>query len=230
MITARLALSLLAVLLSLVATGCGREATPSKTTPSDALVGLPQRGVDLGSPQAPVVLEVWADPQCPFCRRFDLTVLPVLLERYVRPGRLRLRLHLLSDLGPDSAEGARAGIAASQQNRMWPLMHQLYLRQGPENSGWLGEQLPLATAAVPGLDAERLRQAMRSRQVERQRRQAKAQADRWQLLGTPAFQLYRHGQRPGAPVGPQRLEPRLFIQAIEATLRGRKRLSAPPSK
>ncbi len=43
----------------------------------------------IGSESAPVEMVMWADFQCPFCRRFELTTLPALMERYVDTGQVR---------------------------------------------------------------------------------------------------------------------------------------------
>ena len=72
------------------------------------LAGIPQDGTSLGDPKAPVVLTEFADLQCPFCRDYALNVLPQIIERYVRTGKLRLELRLRAFLGPDSDAAARA--------------------------------------------------------------------------------------------------------------------------
>jgi protein-disulfide isomerase len=45
---------------------------------------------EMGSPNAPVTLEVYADYQCPMCRNFFLEVVPSLISDYVTPGKVRL--------------------------------------------------------------------------------------------------------------------------------------------
>ena len=48
------------------------------------LAGIPQSGIHLGSPSAPVRLVEFADLQCPFCREYTLQTLPQLVQDYVR--------------------------------------------------------------------------------------------------------------------------------------------------
>src|SRR6476619_1071509 len=62
--------------------------------------GIPQKGTTLGSPSAPATMMVFADMQCPFCAHFDNDVLPSLIQRYVRPGKLKLVFQPISILGP----------------------------------------------------------------------------------------------------------------------------------
>ena len=66
-------------------------------------------------PDAPVTLVEFADLQCPFCAEYERSVLPALLDRYVRTGKVRLELRLLRFLGPDSDRLARVAAAASER-------------------------------------------------------------------------------------------------------------------
>ena len=61
--------------------------------------GVPQSGAFLGSPRAPFTLIEFADLQCPYCAQFDRDVLPAVIDRFVRPGRLRLELRVLRGAG-----------------------------------------------------------------------------------------------------------------------------------
>ena len=98
--------------------------------------GIPQSGLALGSPKAPVTIVEFADLQCPFCAEYHRNVFPSILDRYVRTGKVRLELRLLRFLGPDSDRLARVAAAAAAQNRMWQFAGLAYDRQGQENSGY----------------------------------------------------------------------------------------------
>jgi len=45
---------------------------------------------EMGSPNAPITLEVYADYQCPMCRSFFLDVVPSIVADYVSTGKVRL--------------------------------------------------------------------------------------------------------------------------------------------
>ena len=52
--------------------------------------GVPQEGVRLGSSDAPVTIQLFNDVQCASCREAFLETMPGLVEKYVRPGDVKL--------------------------------------------------------------------------------------------------------------------------------------------
>ncbi len=97
-----------------------------------------------------MTLVEYADLQCPYCAEWTLETLPVIVSDYVRTGRVRIVFRGLAFLGSDSELALRAVIAAGAQNRLWDLVDELYQRQGYENNGWVGEELPAAGQPCPG--------------------------------------------------------------------------------
>jgi protein-disulfide isomerase len=161
-------------------TGAARVAT--------LLHGIPQHGVALGSPTAPVTLLEFADPQCPFCGSWEREALPEIVRRYVRPGKIRIVFEGMAFVGTDSETALRTALAAAQQNRFWNVLELLYENQGPENSGWVTDGLLRAIgAAVPGLDTERMLADRSSAAVDRALAQAGAVAQSAGVTGTPTF-------------------------------------------
>src|SRR3954451_893793 len=131
------AVAVVAVLVAVVAaSGGGGTSTKTPSADTSALKGIPQSGLALGDPKAPVTMVEFADLQCPFCAEYHHNVFPALLDRYVRTGKVRLELRLLRFLGPDSDKLARVALGASAQNRMWQFAGLAYDRQGRENSGY----------------------------------------------------------------------------------------------
>ncbi|HSC64798.1 MAG TPA: thioredoxin domain-containing protein [Caldimonas sp.] len=189
-------LSATAITASQVGVGGGRHTTASPAQAS-LFAGIPQRGAALGSPHAPVTLIEYADLQCPYCAEWSQEALPPIVADYVRSGRVRIVFNGLAFLGPDSELALRMVVAAGAQNKQWNLLHELYRRQGYENSGWVGDELPGAAAAA-GLDPKVLDAAAwggaTSRTIERTARVAHAAG----VQGTPSFEVGRTG-------GPMRL-------------------------
>ena len=157
------ALLVAAVVGAALARGGGEEASATGSTLTDGpeatavFKGIPQQGVALGRPNAPVTVVEFVDLQCPFCREFAVESMPALIEKHVRTGKVRLELRGLAFLGPDSERGLRAAFAASRQNRLFEFTELLYFNQGAENSGWLDQEMVEAAArSLPGLDVVRL--------------------------------------------------------------------------
>ena len=176
------------------------------------LRGVPQSGIALGSPDAPVTMVEFADLQCPFCKEYSENVFPELLKRYVRTGKLRLELRLLSFIGPDSDRLARAAAAAAAQNRMWQFVTLAYDRQGAENSGYATDDYINKLAADAGLgkaDAGAAGEAL-IRDAERQARRA-------QIESTPSFLIGPTGG-PFQRFQPSELTPGAFVPRIEEEL------------
>lgn len=141
-----------------------------------------------------MTLVEYADLQCPYCADWSEHALPPIVADYVRSGRVRIVFRGLAFLGPDSEFALRMVVAAGAQNRQWNLLHELYRRQGYENSGWVGDELPAAAAAA-GLDANALDDVAwggaTTRTIERTARAARAAG----VQGTPSFEVGRTGGR-----------------------------------
>jgi protein-disulfide isomerase len=122
------------------------------------LRGIPQNGLVLGDPRAPVLIVEFADLQCPFCREFAATSWPDIVQRYVRTGKVRMELRLTDILGRDSAKANAAVMAAERQNRMWDASMRFYDVQGEENSGYVTPTfLRGILSGVHGLDLAALK-------------------------------------------------------------------------
>jgi protein-disulfide isomerase len=185
------ALALVAVLVVAVVTTPHKSSSgsggDSPATLSE-LDGIPQSGISLGSPDAPVTLVEFADLQCPFCAEYERSVFPELLERYVKTGKVRLELRLLRFLGPDSDRLARVAAAASHQDRMWQFVALAYARQGRENSGYATDDFINKLASDAGLDRVDAGTA-----AEREVRRAEQAARSLGIDSTPSFLIGRTG-------------------------------------
>jgi protein-disulfide isomerase len=177
-----------------------------------------QRGPYLGPARARYTLVEFVDLQCPFCARFDRDVLPVVIERFVRPGRLRLELRPIAFLGRDSATGAAATVAAGMENRMWQFVDLFYRNQGRENSGYATPAfLGRLARAVAGLDPARFRQVSGSPKLIAMLEDNARAARAARITATPSFRL---GPTGGilAPFGKSPYERDGFVSRIRAAV------------
>jgi protein-disulfide isomerase len=112
-------------------------------------------GFALGSPDAPVTVEVWEDFQCPFCQRFTFQIEPGIVEQYVETGDVRLVFRNLAFLGDESHWAAVAASLAADQNKFWPFHDYLFANLQGENVGsyHLDRLLEMAEASELDMDA-----------------------------------------------------------------------------
>jgi protein-disulfide isomerase len=167
-----------------------RAAAPVERDPM--FRGIPQDGIALGSPKAPVTLVEYADLQCPYCAQWARDAFPTIVEQYVRSGHVRVVFRGLAFLGPQSDTALRAALAAGEQDRLWDVVHGLFVQQGAENSGWVTDGV-LRSFGGTGVDAQRMLDSTQSPWVERQLAAASSAAERAGLQGTPFFQAGRTG-------------------------------------
>jgi protein-disulfide isomerase len=170
------------------------EAPAAAGATHSSLARIPQRGIVLGDPDAPVTLVEYADLQCPYCAEWATRTFPVLVSDYVRTGKLRIVFHGLAFIGPDSDAALRTALAAGRENRLWDVVAGFYLRQGAENAGWVTDDLVDDVVAEAGLDGDDVRDARDESWVSAELRAAQAAADAAGVHGTPSFQLGRTGR------------------------------------
>jgi len=99
---------------------------PTGQHPSDPLAARTK-----GSPKALVTVYEMADFQCPACREFALTTLPVLDHAYVQSGKVRWVFvnFPLTSLHKNAVAAAQVAMCAARQNRFWPVHDALYQHQ-----------------------------------------------------------------------------------------------------
>jgi protein-disulfide isomerase len=196
------------VLVVALGSGGGSSATTTSTaagrSASSSLAGIPQHGDTLGKPGATAVL-VFEDPQCPYCRDWNVGTLPDVITQYVRTGRIKLVYRGIEIIGPNSLKGLRAIYAAGRQNKLWNLVDALYARQGQENSGWITDAVIRAAAKDAGANADAILAASSSPGVTAQLRASAQAATQANVQGTPTFVV----QRP--PAVPRQLQ----LQALD---------------
>jgi protein-disulfide isomerase len=150
--------------------------------------GIPQQLNVLGKASAPVTMIEFADLQCPFCREYTTSALPALVARYVRPGKAKFVFAGMHFIGPDSEKALRAVYAAGLQGHLWQYLDLLYKSQGPENAGWVTDDLLRSVgASLPGFDTDKMLADMSSPEVTNALAAADRQAQNASVRSTPTF-------------------------------------------
>lgn len=108
-------------------------------TPPITYTGDIVNGESLGKADAPVVLEVYSDFQCPVCARFVREQFPTLKTQFVDTGMLRIESHDIAILGVgagnESVELATGARCAGAQGKYWAYHDFIFWNQGAENQG-----------------------------------------------------------------------------------------------
>jgi protein-disulfide isomerase len=162
--------------------------------------GIPQHGLQLGNPNAPVTMVEVADLKCPVCDAYMRSAFPTLVDRYVRTGKVKMVMQLQTFVGEASAPGdsqraARMALAAGQQNKLWNFADVFYLNQQDENTSYVTDGfLTKIGAAVPGLDTRKALANRASPAVSNQLKQADALYNKYGFTGTPSFLLGKNGR------------------------------------
>jgi protein-disulfide isomerase len=132
---------LLALLLALVALGYAVVGIATKkagrapvriegiSTAQATFGGIPQEGDRLGSSDAPVSIQVFADLQCGDCRDDFLATMPALAERYARPGDVKLLLRHYSVAENALEKGFFGAEAAARQGYGWQYTYLFFRNQ-----------------------------------------------------------------------------------------------------
>jgi hypothetical protein len=95
--------------------------------------GVPQEGDRLGSSDAPVTIQVFNDIQCSSCRDDFLGTIPGLMEKYVRPGDVKLLWRHYSNSESPQELGFYGAEAAAEQGYGWQFIYLFFRTQEEAN-------------------------------------------------------------------------------------------------
>lgn len=117
-------------------------------------------GKALGPKGAKVLVQEFADFQCPICGEFFHGVEPQIIKDYVTTGKIRYEFHhfIVIDKntgGVESHHAAEASECANEQGRFWDYHNMLYTNQQGEGSGAFADNRLQAFAAALGLDTQK---------------------------------------------------------------------------
>ena len=150
---------------------------------------LPERNPDdtlaVGEPNAPVQMIMYSDFQCGFCALWTTNTLPVLMEKYVEPGNLRIEFREANVFGEESVKAAQAAAAAGEQGKFLEFQKALYPGGKPMKS--FPEDKMVELAEELGLDAEKFAADMGSQKIADLVAQHQHKAAELGVTSTPMF-------------------------------------------
>lgn len=142
----------------------------------------------MGARDAPVVLIVYSDYQCPYCGTWVTETQPKLVDRYVDSGELRIEWREFPYMGDASRTLAIGARAAAEQDRFWEYHQRVYeAQEGLKEAGASLEQRMTDIAAEAGLDRERFAADLESEKLATSVQEDFAEGQRLGVSGTPAF-------------------------------------------
>lgn len=169
--------------------GGGNPTELEKTSEvNSALQGVPQEGMVLGDPNAPVEVVEFGDLQCPVCKAASEEVLPAVIEGQVEQGQAKLVFKNFTIIGPESIPAGAGAIAAGMQGRGWNYLEIFYRNQGEEKSGYANDEFFTAVAEAAGVpDIEQWNKDRNSSKVKKEVETTSREAQQLGFNGTPSY-------------------------------------------
>jgi protein-disulfide isomerase len=140
-----------------------------------------------GAASAPVLVQEYADFQCPSCKLFHDRVQPTV-DRLVEQGKIRYAYSYFPFIGEESVRAAAAAACAGDQDKFFPYSDLLYTNQQGENSGFLTTDRLVAfgrDAGITGSAFDTFEQCVRSNRYEGYVRQQAENASKRGIHQTP---------------------------------------------
>jgi protein-disulfide isomerase len=131
------------------------SSAPVPTPATSTGPALPSDGNRLGNADAKIVIDYWADYQCPFCQKFAAETIP-LLTPYIADGTVALVHRDYAFIGPESIDAAIAVRCAGRDGKYWPMHDAVYAAQNGENKGAFARDRLAVIGASVGLDSGKL--------------------------------------------------------------------------
>lgn len=144
-----------------------------------------------GDPDAPITIVEFSDFQCPFCARFHVQTLPLLLEEYIDEGKVNLvyRDFPIQSIHPNALPAAVAAECANEQGKYWEYHDALFEKQ----SGWnkLDSNTVISTfsqyASEIGLEQDQFDSCLGSGKYLEEVQGDLSDGRDYQITGTPGF-------------------------------------------
>jgi protein-disulfide isomerase len=133
------------------------ETIAGQSQAAAEFAGIAQSANALGDPKAAHTLVEYGDLVCPACKAYSDQILPPLIQKYVRSGKLRIEFNAFGFVRPYSTPAAQYSYAAGLQDKAWNFDRIWYINQGDETVNYVNDAFARKVAAgVPGLDANKL--------------------------------------------------------------------------
>jgi protein-disulfide isomerase len=152
----------------------------------------------MGDPNAPVLVQVWSDFQCPACRIFAEQIEPLIVENYVVPGKalyVYRQYPFIDDqaVTKESDQASNASMCAADQDRFWDYHDILFANWNGENAGSFADKRLVAFAQALGLDMNKFNACFKANTFRTQINQDLNDGNNAGVTGTPS--VFVNGQQ-----------------------------------
>ena len=85
----------------------------------------------IGNPNAPITIVEFSDFQCPFCARFHVETLPLIMNEYINEGQVKLvfRDFPIQSIHPNALPASVASECANEQGKFKEMHDMLFENQ-----------------------------------------------------------------------------------------------------
>jgi len=85
----------------------------------------------IGNPDAPITIIEFSDFQCPFCAKFHMQTLPIIMDEYINKGIVKLvfRDFPIQNIHPNAVPASIAAECANEQGEFEQMYHMLFKKQ-----------------------------------------------------------------------------------------------------
>jgi protein-disulfide isomerase len=196
------------------------QASRSKTENAKVVVPKHQLGPNdseiEGKPSAPVLVQEYADFQCPSCKQFH-DVFGSTVNDLVDQGKIRFAYTYFPFIGDESYRAAAAAVCAGDEDRFFEYQDLLYTNQAAENSGFLTTDQLVAfgrDAGITGSAFDRFERCVRSDRYDGFVRQSADNASKRGVNSTPTLFITGPDGETAEMSREQLLSPAAFEQAV----------------
>lgn len=171
----------------------------------------------IGQANAPVTIAFWSDFQCPFCKKFEVETLPLIIKDYVDTGKVKIVFMDFAFLGPDSTDAAlyNRAVWALYPNKYFEWRTAMYEAQDEEHGGFgNAASIDKLNATIAGIDATKIAAEVKANKATHQTAidADKADAQKSGINATPAFVIGKEAIMGAYPY-------ENFKEAIDAVLK-----------
>lgn len=198
------------------------QTSRSKTENAKVVVPKHQLGPNdseiEGSSSAPVLIQEYADFQCPSCKQFH-DIFGSTVEDLVQQDKIRYAYTYFPFIGEESYRAASAAVCAGDEDKFFPYQDVLYTNQAAENSGFLTTDQLVdfgRAAGISGKAFDRFEECVRSNKYDGFVRQSAENASKRGVNSTPTLFITGPNGNTTEMTREQLQNPAAFQQAVNA--------------